>query len=104
MPGPKPFPLEKDLVPLAGLIAEKDLPVIASAINGRADVLVTGDRKDLLKLRRRRSDSSIASPAEFLDVLLPRLLKGLDPPGNKVLPLRITSPAPYRARGGAGRN
>jgi len=77
-----PLPSKNDLVPLAGLTAEKDLPVIASAVRGKADVLVTGDKKDLLKLKRRPLPFALASPAEFLDELLPRLLKSSKPPGD----------------------
>lgn len=71
-----PWPSKKDLAPLAGLTAEKDLPVIASAIKGRSDILVTGDRKHLLRVKKGRLPFSVVSPAEFLDELLPRLLRG----------------------------
>jgi predicted nucleic acid-binding protein len=76
------LPLKEALVPLAGLTAAKDLPVIASANKGKAEIHVTGDKRDLLKLKRRRFDFSIASPAEFLDEVLPRLLKDLAPSGD----------------------
>jgi putative PIN family toxin of toxin-antitoxin system len=75
-----PLPSPKDLVSLAGMTAEKDLPVIASALHGAADFLVTGDKKDLLRIKKNRLPFSIVSPAEFLDEVLPGLLKGLVPP------------------------
>ena len=77
-----PFPLKEALVPLAGLTADKDIPVFASAIEGKVDILVTGDKKDLLKLRSRNLPFSIVSPTEFLDEILPRFLKDLAPAGD----------------------
>lgn len=71
-----PVPSRKDLEPLAGLTAAKDLPVLASAIAGRADVLVTGDKKDLLKIREGELPFPILSPSDFLDSFLPGVLKG----------------------------
>lgn len=71
-----PSPSRKDLEPLAGLTAAKDLPVLASAIAGRADVLVTGDKKDLLKIRKGALPFAILSPSDFLDSFLPGFLKG----------------------------
>jgi len=75
-----PLPTKRDLLPLAGMTVEKDLPVIASALQGAADFLVTGDKKDLLRIKKNRLPFSIVSPAEFLDEALPGLLKGLVPP------------------------
>lgn len=71
-----PIPSAQDLKPWAGQTAAKDLPVLVSAIQAGADVLVTGDKKDLLKLRNAVLPLTIASPAEFLDEILPRFLKG----------------------------
>jgi predicted nucleic acid-binding protein len=75
-----PLPTKSDLPPMAGMTAEKDLPIIASALQGAADFLVTGDKKDLLRIKKNRLPFSIVSPAEFLDEVLPGLLKGLVPP------------------------
>jgi len=75
-----PLPIKRDLLPLAGMTAEKDLPVIASALHGAADFLVTGGKKDLLRIKKNRLPFSIVSPAEFLEEVLPGLLKGLVPP------------------------
>ncbi|MDW7759565.1 MAG: PIN domain-containing protein [Acidobacteriota bacterium] len=69
------LPSEGDLAPLVGLTAAKDLPVIASAISGKADILVTCDVKHLLKIEKSRLSFKIASPADFLDDLLPEILK-----------------------------
>lgn len=46
----------------------KDDPIIATAVAGRADCIVTGD-KDLLVLKRN-GRVSIVSPAEFIEVLV----------------------------------
>ncbi len=73
-----PLPSKNDLVPFAGMTAEKDLPVIASSAKGRVDFLITGDKKDLLRLKQRSLPFTIVSPAEFLDEILPRLLKKQD--------------------------
>jgi predicted nucleic acid-binding protein len=74
-----PLPSKTDIIPFAGLTVEKDLPVVASAIAGAADILVTGDKKDLLRIRKGRLPFSIVSPAEFLDEVLPAFLKGFLP-------------------------
>jgi len=70
-----PIPSRKDIEPLAGMTATKDLPVVASAIIGQADVLVTGDKKHLLKIKRGSFPFLILSPGEFLEKFLPRFLK-----------------------------
>lgn len=72
-----PLPERKDLEPLAGLTSEKDLPVLASAVLGKADVLVTGDMRDLLKIRKHNLPFAVLSPTEFLDEYLPEWLKTL---------------------------
>jgi predicted nucleic acid-binding protein len=72
-----PLPSCQDLRPLSGAAEEKDLPVVASALNGGADYLVTGDKK-LRSLISRRSGIpfKIVSPSEFLDKALPEILAG----------------------------
>jgi len=70
------LPEHKDIKNLLGLIADKDAPVLASAINGNVDFLVTGDKKDFSKLKGNYS-FKILSPSEFLDIILPEILKAL---------------------------
>ena len=48
-----------------------DDPVLAMAVGGRADYLVTGDKSDLLFLERIEA-TQIVSPRSFLEVLLRR--------------------------------
>lgn len=70
-----PWPIKADLKRWAGLTAAKDTPVLVSAFNGKADVLVTGDKRHLLKIRNPELPFALLSPAEFIDDLLPRFLK-----------------------------
>ena len=70
-----PIPSAGDLKPWAGTTADKDLPVLVSAVQAKADVLVTGDKKDLLKIRNKVLPLTIASPGVFLNEILPRFLK-----------------------------
>ena len=59
-------------------ISGKDIPVLVSAIEGRADFLVTGDKKDFKKLKTGGSYSfKIVDPSEFLDAILPEILQNL---------------------------
>jgi predicted nucleic acid-binding protein len=48
-----PLPTYEALVPWFGVIVDKDVPVIVSAINGMADFLVTGDTGDFGVLMQR---------------------------------------------------
>ena len=70
-----PLPDQDALAPLAGITSDKDLPVLASAVLGKADVLITGDKRDLLKIKNRSLLFQLISPAEFLDDVLPEFLK-----------------------------
>lgn len=60
-------------------ISGKDVPVIVSAVNGKADFLVTGDKKDFEKLKIKRDyPFRILSPSEFLDAITPEIVKFLE--------------------------
>jgi predicted nucleic acid-binding protein len=72
-----PLPSSGAIRKLLGTIADKDVPVLASAISCNADFLVTGDKKDFIKLKGKYH-FRIASPAEFLDVILPEALRILE--------------------------
>jgi predicted nucleic acid-binding protein len=62
-----PLPTPEDVDAHLGVIADKDVPVLVSAINGLADYLVTGDHKDFGKLmKRNRYPFRIVTPADFL--------------------------------------
>ncbi len=65
-----PLPSKDELKKLAGHTSEKDIPVLASALKGRADFLVTGDKKDFATLMMKGSyPFRIMAPAEFLDMI-----------------------------------
>ena len=71
-----PLPGQHELREFAQTIADKDLPVLASAIKGKADFLVTGDKRHFQRLKTRGGyPLQIATPAEFVDRLLPEILK-----------------------------
>ncbi len=72
-----PLPSSRDIAKLSGTTSQKDIPVLASAINGNVDFLVTGDKKDFINLRGKYS-FKILSPSEFLDIILPEILKALE--------------------------
>lgn len=59
-------------------ISDKDIPVLVSAIKGKTDFLVTGDKKDFGKLKGEESyPFKIVSPSEFIDIIVPEILKGI---------------------------
>ena len=71
-----PLPSPQEIREFAGKIADKDVPVLVSAIQGKADFLVTGDKRHFQKLRTGKDyPLQIATPAEFVDRLLPEILK-----------------------------
>lgn len=72
-----PLPALKEIAKLSGATSQKDIPVLASAINGKVDYLVTGDRKDFSHLTGQYS-FKILSPSEFLANILPEVLKALE--------------------------
>jgi len=70
-----PLPGKKDIKKFAGHIADKDVPVIVSAINGRADFLVTGDKKDFAKLKGKGGyPFRVMDPSEFLYAIIPGII------------------------------
>lgn len=61
-----------------GHVSDKDIPVVVSAINGKADLLVTGDKKDFAKLKAKGNELfKIVSPSEFIDIIFPEILKDI---------------------------
>lgn len=72
-----PLPSSRDIAKLSGITSQKDIPVLTSAINGNADFLVTGDKKDFIHLTGKYS-FKILNPSEFLDMILPEVLKALE--------------------------
>ncbi|MBI5101943.1 MAG: PIN domain-containing protein [Nitrospirae bacterium] len=70
------LPSTETVAAMTGVIADKDIPVLASAYACHADYLVTGDKKDFAGLKTAGSpDIRIVSPAEFVDSIVPEILK-----------------------------
>ena len=69
------LPTREEIKKYAGATAAKDTPVLVSALNGKADFLVTGDKKDFWPLKKNGSLSiKVVSPAEFL-ALIPKFIE-----------------------------
>lgn len=65
-----PFPSKDDLKKLSSHTSEKDIPVLVSASNGRADFLLSGGKKDFGVLMMKGGyPFRIMPPAEFLDII-----------------------------------
>ena len=72
-----PVPSDEEMKRFAGAIARKDIPVLVSAVMGKADFLVTGDKKDFERLKIKSDfDFKIVGPSEFVEDVLPVLLSG----------------------------
>jgi predicted nucleic acid-binding protein len=64
-----PLPKCEELRPWFGITADKDVPVIVSAINGKADFLVTGDMGAFGGLMARDDlPFKVLTPAEFVAI------------------------------------
>jgi predicted nucleic acid-binding protein len=72
-----PLPSSGEIKKLSGLTSDKDVPVLASAVSGNVDFLVTGDKKDFIKLKGK-CPFKVLTPSEFLDIAMPEVLKALD--------------------------
>ena len=87
-----PLPSQNEVKKFSGQVSEKDVPVLVSAVNGKADFLVTGD-KELINRppsadhrppqeNKRRPPKynypfKILNPSEFVEIILPEILKDL---------------------------
>jgi len=71
-----PLPRREELREFSEKIANKDVPVLVSAIQSKADFLVTGDKQHFQKLKSPGDYSfKIVFPSEFIDLILPEVLK-----------------------------
>ena len=69
------LPSRETVISMAGTIAEKDIPVLASAIACGAQYLITGDKKDFAKLRNVKGyNLEIVGPSEFVDTVFPKII------------------------------
>ncbi len=74
-----PLPRAEDIRDFSGQIAEKDIPVLISAIRSKADFLVTGDKQHFGKMKGLdKYPFHVVTPSEFIDSILPEILKGLE--------------------------
>jgi predicted nucleic acid-binding protein len=72
------LPRKENLKEYFGKIADKDIPVLVSAIRGRADFLLTGDKQHFEKLKiRGEYPPRIVTPSEFIDSIIPKILEQL---------------------------
>jgi predicted nucleic acid-binding protein len=73
-----PLPRKEELREYFGKIADKDIPVLVSAIRGKADFLVTGDKQHFERLKGAgKYPLKIITPSEFIDSILPEILEEL---------------------------
>ncbi len=71
-----PLPSLETIKSMSGQIADKDIPVLASAISCNADYLVTGDKKDFARPKESgKHPFQIVTPAEFLEKVLDEILR-----------------------------
>ncbi len=61
-----PLPSKEEIKDYKDIISEKDAPVLASAVKGEADYLVTGDKEFLKVKKMRKMPFKIVMPREFL--------------------------------------
>jgi predicted nucleic acid-binding protein len=73
-----PLPRAEDIRDFSGQIAEKDIPVLISAIRSKAVFLVTGDKQHFGKMKELdKYPFHVVTPSEFIDSILPEILKEL---------------------------
>ena len=74
-----PLPPKEELREYSGKIADKDIPVLVSAIRSKADFLLTGDKQHFGKMKELdKYPFHVVTPSEFIDSILPEILKGLE--------------------------
>jgi predicted nucleic acid-binding protein len=74
-----PLPQPEDVRGFSGQIAEKDIPVLISAIRSKTDFLVTGDQQHFGKVKElNKYPFQVVTPSEFIDSILPKILKRLE--------------------------
>jgi len=72
-----PLPSADEIRKYAGHVIAKDVPVLVSAVKGKADFLLTGDKKHFQKLKSAGTyPFTVASRSEFLDAILPAIVAG----------------------------
>ena len=73
-----PLPRPAEIREFSGQITDKDIPVLVSAIRGKADFLVTGDKQHFERLNSSgKHPFKITTPSEFHDIILLEIIKGV---------------------------
>jgi len=73
-----PLPSAEELRRFSGHINEKDVPVLVSAVKGKADFLLTGDKRHFEKLKSsHKYPFTILSPADFIEKILQDIIRKL---------------------------
>jgi predicted nucleic acid-binding protein len=73
-----PMLQSEELRAFSGKIADNDVPVLVSAMQGKVDFLVTGDKQHFEKLKGvERYHFRIVTPSEFIDSILPEIFRQL---------------------------
>ena len=71
------LPFSDEMEPFRGIVDDKDLPVLASAVIAKADYFLTGDKRLLSQIRRASGLAFLGRlPADFLNRFLPDILAG----------------------------
>jgi len=71
------LPFSDEMEPFRGIVDDKDLPVLASAVIAKADYFLTGDKRLLSQIRRASGLAFLGClPADFLNRFLPAILAG----------------------------
>ena len=74
-----PLPQPEEVREFSGKIANKDVPVLVSAIRSKVDFWVTGDKQHFGKMKDLdKYPFHAVTPSEFIDSVLPEILKGLE--------------------------
>jgi predicted nucleic acid-binding protein len=74
-----PLPRPEKVRDFSGRMAEKDIRVLLSAMKSKVDFLVTGDKQHFGKMREiDKYPFRVVTPSEFVDSILPEVLKGLE--------------------------
>lgn len=70
-----PLPSQNEVKRFAGQVSDKDVPVLVSAVNGKADFLITGEKGFEKRPPKYDYPFKILNPSEFMGLILPEILK-----------------------------
>jgi predicted nucleic acid-binding protein len=71
-----PLPRPEGVGDFSGQVADKDIPVLISAIRSKTDFLVTGDKQHFGKIKEPGEyPFRVVTPSEFIGSILPEILK-----------------------------